>query len=70
MLKEKNYGVGGDHDAFTWTARQTEKEDPFVIIQEMKLMEKVLFTDTVEDHDTLTVCASLLEDPASFYIIG
>jgi hypothetical protein len=60
VLKDKNYGVGGNHDDYTWTARQTEHEDPFVVIQEMKLMEKVILTDTVDDNDTLSICSSLL----------
>ena len=70
VLQERPSRVGGKQEDFSWMPRKTESEDPMVILHEMKLVEKVLLTDTVDDHDTLTVSPSLLEDPTQFYTIG
>jgi hypothetical protein len=36
----------------------------------MKLLDKIIFTDTVEDDDTISICPSILQDPKVFYTIG
>jgi hypothetical protein len=50
--------------------RHTDNEDPMIVLHEMKLMEKIIFTDTVDDHDTLSISPSLVEDSNSFINIG
>ena len=49
-------------EMFTWHDRHTDEEDPMVVLHEMKLMDNIIFTDTIEDHDTISINPKLVED--------
>jgi len=50
--------------------RSVHEHDKMKVLFEMKLFEHLRITDTVEQHDTLTVAQSFVQDPQLFYKIG
>jgi hypothetical protein len=50
--------------------RSTHFEKPEEILMEMSLLESIRLTDMTEKFDTLTVSASLADDPKKFFQIG
>lgn len=51
-------------------SRTINEADKPKVLHEMKLFEALRFTDTVEQHDTLTIAESFVQDPETFYKVG
>jgi hypothetical protein len=50
--------------------RQIHDKDRGKVLWEMRLFENIRFTDTVEQHDTLTIAPAFVQDPGTFYNTG
>jgi|TARA_B110000305_G_C19012047_1_gene435376 hypothetical protein len=49
---------------------QAYKSTPEVLAAEENLLSHIRFTDTLEQHDTLTISQELMENPARFYQVA